>query len=163
MTHTGIGLGSNLGDRRDHLLQAARAIQALPVTDILQASSIWETPPWGKTDQPAFLNACLLVETSLTPNALLSLILKIEQDMGREREEKWGPRLIDIDLLFMEDHHVVTDDLILPHPHISERAFVLAPLKEIAPFQQIGTRSVLKLADEINFDGLVKLGPFPPL
>lgn len=133
MAEAAIGLGSNMGDRRANLELARERLAASPQVDVLQRSSLYETPPWGDLDQPAFLNACLRIETSLGPNDLLALCLSIEQQMGRVRTRRWGPRLIDIDLLWLGDLQIASDTLTLPHPQIQNRAFVLAPLCDIAP------------------------------
>ncbi|WP_284178430.1 2-amino-4-hydroxy-6-hydroxymethyldihydropteridine diphosphokinase [Rhabdaerophilum sp. SD176] len=128
-----LALGSNLGDKVGHLRQAATAIAQLPQTRILAQSSIYRTPPWGKTDQDWFANAALSVETNLSPAALLAAVLEIERQLGRVRRERWGPRIIDIDVLAHGDAVLATDTLTLPHPAMTERAFVLVPLNEIAP------------------------------
>jgi 2-amino-4-hydroxy-6-hydroxymethyldihydropteridine diphosphokinase len=125
-------LGTNLGNRQENLIQA-RASIAAKCGSLLKTSNIYETAAWGKTDQPAFLNQVIALETSLTPKNLLSCVLQIEQELGRVRSEKWGERIIDIDILYYEDtiHH--STDLVIPHPGIAERRFVLEPLSEIAP------------------------------
>ncbi len=125
-------LGSNLGDRQRNLLLAKRSIEALAGKIIMQ-SSIYETEAWGKTDQEAFLNQVIEIDSQYTPQVLLSLLLRIEIDLGRERKEKWGPRIIDLDILFCGDEIISTTDLTLPHPAIAERRFTLIPLVEIAP------------------------------
>src|ERR1700677_4829276 len=113
-------------------------------------SSIYRTPPWGKLDQPSFLNMAALVETNLSARALLTLCLEIEQKMGRRRLERWGPRTLDIDILTYGDSRIDEPDLTTPHPRTTERAFVLAPLAEIAPRLRIADQEVahwLALAD----------------
>ncbi len=102
-------------------------------SSLWRARAFYETPPWGKTDQPAFANAALTVRTSLSPRALLETGLEIERAMGRVRLERWGPRRIDIDVLTYGDEHIAEPHLTIPHPAIAERAFVLVPLLEIAP------------------------------
>lgn len=99
---------------------------------LLQVSSIYQTAAWGKTDQPDFLNQALQLQTTLEPEALLSTLLGIEKDMGRERLERYGPRIIDIDIIFYDDQIIDTESLTLPHPQLEKRRFVLAPLAEIA-------------------------------
>lgn len=101
-------------------------------TTVKKVSSFHDTKPVGKTDQPDFLNAVALLCTTLTPHKLLSELQKIETKMGRVRTEKWGPRIIDLDILTFDDLQINTPELIIPHPHMNERDFVLAPLKEIA-------------------------------
>lgn len=137
MTDAGVraflALGGNLGDRIAALHQAARRISELPGTRIVAHSRIYETPPWGKTDQAPFANAVLAIHTTLSPEALLDAGLAIEAAMGRERRERWGPRLIDIDLLALGSERRATARLTLPHPAMAERAFVLVPLLDVAP------------------------------
>lgn len=127
-----LSTGSNRGDRRSHLLQARREI-ARRIGPVTAASGLYRTAAWGVEDQPDFLNQVLRVATSLDPFAVLDRIQAIEQRMGRVRTEKWGVRVIDIDILFFDD--LVVDDkrLTLPHPQIAARRFVLIPLQEIAP------------------------------
>jgi len=129
-----LGLGSNLGDRHAYLSRAATAIADLATTRIQARSSLYRSSPWGDADQPEFLNAVIEVRTKLGAEALLAALKGIEEALGRLRSERrWGPRVIDLDLLLydaLERHDAL---LTLPHPRICERAFVLAPLAEIAP------------------------------
>ncbi|MBS1934766.1 MAG: 2-amino-4-hydroxy-6-hydroxymethyldihydropteridine diphosphokinase [Bacteroidetes bacterium] len=131
MNKTFLLTGGNKDDRRGFLQHAKNEI-GLHCGKILQESSLYETAAWGKTDQDDFLNQVLLVETSLTAHALMKTILNIEERMGRVREEKYGPRFIDIDILFFNDDIVHEQALIIPHPQIQYRRFVLEPLNEIA-------------------------------
>ncbi len=124
-------LGSNLGDRLDNLRIAIRLLQREKIK-ILNESSIYETEPWGTRDQPWFYNAVLQIETSFKENELLAVCLKVEEEMGRKRSEKWGARLIDIDILYYKDSVVESDNLTIPHPGIKDRRFTLMPLSEIA-------------------------------
>ena len=126
-----LGLGSNLGNRAENLLMAQELIEE-KVGKILSKSSIYETAAWGITEQNAFLNQVLEIETIFSPNAVLHLVLKIEKDMGRIREIKWGERSIDIDVLYYNNEIISTENLTVPHPFIQERKFVLVPLCEIA-------------------------------
>jgi len=126
-------LGSNLGDRAAYLRQALEMLARLPGTWVVAASSMIETPPWGKTDQPAFLNMAAAIDTPLMPEELLAATRKIENALDRQRTEHWGPRTLDIDLLVFEGEARDTPALKLPHPYLTERRFVLAPLAEIAP------------------------------
>lgn len=132
MTHfTYLSLGTNLGDRLKNL---HTAITRLPPKVILRFhSSIYETEPWGYSDQPAFLNQILKTETALEPLALLDFLKTIETTMGRQETFLFGPRLIDLDILFYDDLVMETPKLTIPHPRIAERAFILVPLAEIAP------------------------------
>ncbi|PSL29413.1 2-amino-4-hydroxy-6-hydroxymethyldihydropteridine diphosphokinase [Dyadobacter jiangsuensis] len=125
-------LGSNLGDR-PQVLAAARETIAEQAGNITRQSAIYETAPWGITDQPAFLNQVLEITTSLLPEDLLRIILNIEHDLGRVRYERWGARVIDIDILYFGEVVMDSARLTLPHPRIQDRRFVLAPLAEIAP------------------------------
>lgn len=124
-------LGSNVGERKN-LLDNARMRLHLLVGTIIKSSSIYETQPWGKTDQPSFLNQVVAVDTSLSPDLLLLTILAIENSLGRTRSEKWGPRTIDLDILLYGDQVIHQPNLIIPHPVMAERRFVLVPLAEIA-------------------------------
>jgi 2-amino-4-hydroxy-6-hydroxymethyldihydropteridine diphosphokinase len=126
-----LGLGSNLGNRAENLLMAQKLIEE-KVGKTLSKSSIYETAAWGITEQNAFLNQVLEIETIFSPNAVLHLVLKIEKDMGRIREIKWGERSIDIDVLYYNNEIISTENLTVPHPFIQERKFVLVPLCEIA-------------------------------
>lgn len=126
-----LGLGSNLGNRAENLLTAQRLIEE-QVGKIRSKSSIYETAAWGITEQDAFLNQVIEVETSFSPSAVLHLVLKIEKDMGRIRAIKWGERSIDIDVLYYNDEVISTENLAIPHPFIQERKFVLVPLCEIS-------------------------------
>jgi 2-amino-4-hydroxy-6-hydroxymethyldihydropteridine diphosphokinase len=132
-----LSLGSNLGDRLGYLTDAIRRL-ATPHTRVTQVSSIYKTAPWGNTDQPSFLNMAAAVETDLTPDELLRHILSVEQALGRVRTVRWGPRTVDIDMLLFADERRTTGDLELPHPRMAERAFVLVPLLEIAPYLPYG-------------------------
>jgi len=124
-------LGSNQGNRRENLAIAQRAI-GNTIGDIKKKSHIYKTAAWGKTDQPEFFNQVIEIETHLVPIDLLNQILQIENSMGRIRNEKWGPRIIDIDILFYNNDHVNMAELKVPHPGISQRKFTLVPLNEIA-------------------------------
>ena len=125
-------LGSNLGDRLANLNQSGNLIQ-LQLGPIIKQSSVYETAPWGKSDQPNYLNQALQIETHLKPQELLSACLTIERLMGRHRDEKWGARLIDIDIVYFDDRIINSNELIVPHPRMTERKFVLTPLVEINP------------------------------
>lgn len=128
-----IALGSNLGDRAGWLQQAQEKMFGAPTVQLVAASSVYETEPVGKIDQPAFLNQVLEVRTTLTPEKLLSRLLQVELGLGRVRSERWGPRNIDLDLLAFGDRNCKTSKLVLPHPELHRRRFVLQPWAEIAP------------------------------
>lgn len=129
-----IALGSNLGDRQSNLESAVTALRATAGVTVTKVSTFLENPAvGGPADSPAFLNAAAAIETTLPPRELLSALLKIEKALGRERREKWGPRVIDLDIVLYGDRIVEEWDLRIPHPLMHERPFVLAPLAEIAP------------------------------
>jgi 2-amino-4-hydroxy-6-hydroxymethyldihydropteridine diphosphokinase len=125
-------LGSNLGNRRKNLSWALKRISR-DAGSIITISSLYQTAAWGKTSQPDFLNQAIELEVTLSPHKLLKVCLKIEELLGRIRSEKWGPRTIDIDILFYKDLVAQSTDLILPHPEIQNRRFTLVPLNEICP------------------------------
>jgi 2-amino-4-hydroxy-6-hydroxymethyldihydropteridine diphosphokinase len=124
--------GGNIGNRLDYLLRAKEQIKKR-CGSIVQESSVYETAAWGKEDQGAFLNQVLKIETNLHPEEILKSILEIEKSFGRKRELKYGPRTIDIDILFFNDDIINQYDLKIPHPQMQNRRFVLVPLNEIAP------------------------------
>lgn len=128
-----LSLGGNLGDPASAMGAALRMLDADASTEVVAVSSLYRTPPWGKTDQPDFLNAAAEVRTDLSPRGLLDLCLEAERRLKRVRQERWGPRLIDIDILVFGDLTIHESGLEIPHPRMLERAFVLAPLAEIAP------------------------------
>ncbi len=130
-----LGLGSNMGDRAAQLHAAADLISK-NIGKIAKKSHVYETQPWGKTDQDRFLNQVVMANTTLDPRELLEKITKIERELGRERrrdQDKWGPRTIDIDILFYGKRVIRDKGLEIPHPELHKRAFVLVPLLEIAP------------------------------
>ncbi|WP_020620872.1 2-amino-4-hydroxy-6-hydroxymethyldihydropteridine diphosphokinase [Paenibacillus daejeonensis] len=150
-----IALGSNLGDRERLLRQALGALDAHEQIAVLKPSAIYETEPVGYTDQPAFLNMAAMLETTLSPTELLQVMLEIERQLGRVREERWGPRTIDLDLLHYEGTAMHTELLILPHPRMMERAFVLVPLSEVlaeGPLQE----AVLDTLGQLGKEGMTR-------
>ena len=128
-----LGLGGNIGDPVAAMAEALARLGRRPDCAVAAVSRLYRTPPWGKTDQPDFLNAAAALVTTLSPRGLLDLCLEAERRLKRVREERWGPRLIDIDILTFDDRTVHEAGLDVPHPRMTERAFVLAPLAEIAP------------------------------
>jgi len=133
-----LGLGTNLGERQKNLENAARLLFRASPTDIghlrpLRSSSVYETAPWGRTDQPDFLNCVLEVETDRSPDQLLELTQGVEREMGREWSIRFGPRIIDVDILFHGTQTIFETDLQVPHLRLHQRAFVLVPLAELAP------------------------------
>ena len=125
-------IGGNIGDRLQNLHQAIALLSAT-CGPVIQQSAVYETAAWGKTDQAAFLNQALLLTTSLTPQELITTILSVEEQLGRRRMEKNGPRVIDIDIIFYNDLVMQEPHLTIPHPQLQNRRFVLVPLVEIAP------------------------------
>jgi 2-amino-4-hydroxy-6-hydroxymethyldihydropteridine diphosphokinase len=128
-----IGLGSNIGDRAQYLNRAATEMGKLPSTTTVWFSPVYESDPYGKTDQPKFLNAVGEVETALAPPALLQELKKIEETLGRSKAERWGPREIDLDILIYDGLVLKDEAVTVPHPDLEHRRFVLVPLREIAP------------------------------
>ncbi|MDQ2069405.1 2-amino-4-hydroxy-6-hydroxymethyldihydropteridine diphosphokinase [Natronospira bacteriovora] len=147
-----IGLGANLGEPRAQVLQALAALEAHESMCLLRRSSLYRTPPMGPPGQPDYINAVAGIATGLTPEALLEQLLTLEGRLGRQRQgERWGPRVIDLDLLCYGNEQRHSDFLRLPHPGISERGFVLLPLAELAPGLVIpGHGRVRQLLDRLD-------------
>jgi 2-amino-4-hydroxy-6-hydroxymethyldihydropteridine diphosphokinase len=139
-----IALGGNVGDVRATFQKAIGNICGMTQASLTARSSDYATPPWGDEHQARFINACIAIDTSLDPHALLFTLHKIEHKFGRDRtrETRWGPRTLDLDLIAYDDVSIRTPDLTLPHPRLFERAFVLVPLAEIAPDRMIAGRSI---------------------
>lgn len=127
-----IGLGSNIGNKTQNLKSAIEKLKENQI-EILNISSFYKTKPYGYTDQPEFLNAVVKIQTNLSPKELLKTLMKIERKLGRKRTIRWGPRTIDLDILFYDDLIINEKDLIIPHPDLHNREFVLKPLNEIEP------------------------------
>jgi len=130
-----LGLGANVGDRAGNLREAIRRLSAAAGVNFLRQSRVYETEPMGITDQPGFLNMVVEVEVAehIAPQDLLALVKQIEEDVGRTKRERWGPREIDIDVLLIGDERVKEGEFEVPHPRMWERAFVMVPLAELAP------------------------------
>lgn len=128
-----ISLGSNIGNSFLHLKEAVQLIHEIEKTSIMQVSSVYETDPVGMEDQEAFLNMVVEVKSDLNPQQLLAKCLEVENHLGRKRVIRWGPRTIDLDILLYNADHIKTESLIIPHPRMHERSFVLIPLLEINP------------------------------
>lgn len=157
MAKAALSLGGNIGDVRATIASALDLLEAAGV-HVAARSSDYRTRPWGKTDQPDFTNVSAVVETTLPPLELLATCLETERRLGRVRHERWGPRVIDIDLIAYDDVRMDTPELTLPHRHAHERGFVLIPLAEIAPDLLIGDRMVAELAARFANDPIEKLG-----
>jgi 2-amino-4-hydroxy-6-hydroxymethyldihydropteridine diphosphokinase len=154
-----VGLGGNIGDVRTTFDRALAAFCDGMNVRLVAQSSDYATPPWGVVDQPPFVNRCIAVDTVLTPRALLDRALKLEQSLGRDRtrEQRWGPRAIDIDLLAYDDAAVEEPGLTLPHPRLFERAFVLVPLAEIVPDRVIAGVRIRDALARIDTRGIERL------
>jgi 2-amino-4-hydroxy-6-hydroxymethyldihydropteridine diphosphokinase len=152
-------LGGNVGDVRTTLDRAVAMLCDGRKVRLIARSSDYRTPPWGVTDQPAFINLGLVVETALSPRALLTHALAVEAMLGRNREKasRWGPRTVDIDLIAYDDIAVDEPDLTLPHPRALERAFVLAPLAEIAPDRKIAGIKISDALARLDGGGIERL------
>ena len=161
MTTAWLALGGNIGDTRTLLDCAVAMLCDGNAAEFVARSSDYRTPPWGVTDQPPFINCCLAIETTLSPRDLLKRAHAVERALGRDRsrEQRWGPRSIDIDLIAYDDLAVQEPDLIVPHPRLFERAFVLVPLAEIAPDLHVAGRLIADAAARIDHAGIVRLPP----
>jgi 2-amino-4-hydroxy-6-hydroxymethyldihydropteridine diphosphokinase len=161
MTEATLGLGGNVGDVRHTLDRAVDMVcDGIDVT-LRARSSDYLTPPWGVTDQPEFVNLCIAVETALSPRALLEKVRKVEKALGRDRttEVRWGPRPIDIDMLTFDNLALDEPELILPHPRVLERAFVLVPLAEIAPDLVVNKTRIGDAVGRVDTSQIRKLPP----
>jgi 2-amino-4-hydroxy-6-hydroxymethyldihydropteridine diphosphokinase len=154
-----IGIGSNLGDPERQVRVAIDALRRLPRTAFGRASRLYRTAPWGRAGQPAFVNAAVAVSTALSPRELLDALLAIERAQGRLRDgERWGPRVIDLDILVYGDSSIDEPGLHVPHPRLAERAFALLPLADLAPDLEIpGLGSVRALVERIDATGCTAL------
>ena len=152
----GLGLGGNVGDAPAAIRVAIESLGARGRVHIGKVSSVYRTRPWGPVVQPDFANACALATTDLAPRDLLAEVKAVETLLGRQAGERWGPRLIDIDILFYTGDTVDTPDLVIPHESLFERAFVLIPLAEIAPDLVIDGRRVHEAAAAISSDGVTR-------
>ncbi len=157
----GISLGSNIGDRLGTIRQASLLLKGMGI-QIVASSDIFETAPWGVKEQPWFLNACLLVDTSVSPRELLSRLQSIENRLGRVSRFRWGPREIDLDLLFMDGLAVDEEDLVLPHPGMHNRSFVLVPLNQVAPdwVHPLLHRRVRELLGQVSVEEVLRITDF---
>ena len=152
-----LGIGSNVGDMAAMLDRAVAGLAATAGIALVARSADYRTPPWGKTDQPWFLNGAVAIDTDLDPHGLLDACLAVEHDLGRVREERWGPRVIDVDVLAYEGAAVEDARLVLPHRYVRERAFVLVPLAEIAPDLVIGGERVVDALAKLDRSGIARV------
>lgn len=149
-----LALGTNLGDRVENLLAAIHALE--PEVDVIKCSPVYETPPWGYEDQPKFLNQVIEGETDLDPGELLEYLKGIEKMIGRERTFRYGPRLIDIDILFYDQLVIDSPPLVIPHAQMAERGFVLLPLADLAPefIHPVSRRTISDLLSNVESDDI---------
>jgi 2-amino-4-hydroxy-6-hydroxymethyldihydropteridine diphosphokinase len=161
MSEAFVALGGNVGDVRETFDRAIAMLCDGGAVRLKARSSDYQTPPWGVTDQPPFVNAVIAVATRLNPLDLLKRAMACERALGRDRtrERRWGPRTIDIDLLAYDDVELHDAELTLPHPRLFERAFVLVPLAEIAPDQVIARTRVRDALERVDASGVEKLRP----
>ena len=159
MANVLIALGGNVGDVRATFQKAIANICGMAQAALLARSSDYATPPWGELDQARFINACIEIETSLDPHALLFTLHKIEKKFGRDRgnETRWGPRTLDLDLIAYDDVSIDEPELTLPHPRLFERAFVLVPLLEIVPDRRIAGRELKAALAGLSTEGIERL------
>ncbi|WP_454286703.1 2-amino-4-hydroxy-6-hydroxymethyldihydropteridine diphosphokinase [Rhizobium arsenicireducens] len=150
-----LGLGGNIGDPVAAMALALRRLDARADCRVTAVSRLYRTPPWGKIDQADFYNACATIETTLSPLRLLEACLEIERDMKRIRTERWGPRTIDIDVLTFDGLEIAEDALTVPHPRMTERAFVLMPLADIAGDLKVKGRAVSDWLAATGAEGIV--------
>ena len=150
-------LGGNMGQREVFLQKAAAEIE-LAFGAVIKRSGVYQTPAWGKTDEPDYLNQVLLIQTDKPARQVLETILAIEQKLGRKRMEKWGSRIIDIDILFYGDEVIHDFNLVVPHPELYKRSFTLIPLAEIAPnlVHPVFKKNILQLKQELKDNLIVK-------
>ncbi|MBF9232326.1 2-amino-4-hydroxy-6-hydroxymethyldihydropteridine diphosphokinase [Microvirga alba] len=156
MARVALSLGSNMGDKRGNIAKALSALDEGGAR-IVARSADYRTAPWGPVAQDWFVNACVVAETDLPPTDLLALCRRVEQQLGRIREVRWGPRIIDIDILTYDGATVDDSGLTIPHPHLQERAFVLVPLAEIAPDLTVRGRRITDMLQELDASDILKL------
>jgi 2-amino-4-hydroxy-6-hydroxymethyldihydropteridine diphosphokinase len=159
VSEVGFSLGSNLGDKQGVIGRALEAIFSRADMRFLAASSFYRTEPWGIEDQDWFVNACAVGETDMSPTAVLRHCQRIERALGREETFRWGPRIIDIDVLWYDDAVRTETELTIPHREIFNRAFVLVPLAEIRPDLVLGGRRIGAAAAAIDRAGILRIAP----
>jgi 2-amino-4-hydroxy-6-hydroxymethyldihydropteridine diphosphokinase len=153
-----LGLGSNLGDRLANLQAAVDALQAEPALRVVASSRVWETTPMGGPAQPDYLNAVVRVETDLSARDLLDVARRVEARLGRVRRERWGARTLDLDILLYDEEQIDEPDLVVPHPRMKQRAFVLVPLLELEPDPVLPDGTRLKDV-RVDTDGVTPSAP----
>ena len=164
MAHAYIGLGSNIDDRFNYITQALQLLLDADDVSLVQISSLYETEPVGYEEQDWFLNGVVAVETGLSVHRLLALLKEIEGAVGRQHRARWGPREVDLDLLIYDQCCINTPDLIVPHPEMHQRSFVLVPFAEIAPdvLHPIFRQNIRTLLSNLNDEKTVKFVAPPP-
>lgn len=162
MTDAALAFGSNLGDSQGMIQRAIHALDMMRAIDVVAVSSFYRTQPWGVEAQPDFINASAIVKTSFSPEELLTACKDLERALGRVPGERWGPRLIDIDVLWIEGVVRQTDNLTVPHPRMTQRAFVLVPLLEIAPDLVVDNRTIEEWVASLgkDRDGIQRLSRY---
>lgn len=157
LTRAYLSLGSNLGNRIENINQAIERISAIHGVRLVNVSAYYETSPVGYLDQPDFVNCAVGIEADISPGQLLKSTMEIENEMGRMRSIRWGPRVIDIDILLYGEIKICHDNLVIPHPRMTERGFVMVPLAEIAPdIQILGGPSVKEIALSLSDDHSIR-------
>ncbi|MET0408703.1 MAG: 2-amino-4-hydroxy-6-hydroxymethyldihydropteridine diphosphokinase [Hyphomicrobium sp.] len=154
-----LALGTNIGDRAANIDDAIGKLGDDGSVEVVARSRRYRTAPWGVTDQDWFVNACVGVRTKLSPHALLKRCQAVENAMGRVRTQHWGPRIIDVDILVIGEQQISEPDLIVPHPLISERAFVLVPLRDVAPDLTIAGQTIEEMLSRLDAGDVVPLEP----
>jgi 2-amino-4-hydroxy-6-hydroxymethyldihydropteridine diphosphokinase len=154
-----LGLGGNLGDPPVAMARALKLLDGHDAIRVASVSRLYKTPPWGKTDQDWFYNCCAMITTTLKPHAVLDICLAVEKKLKRKRRERWGPRVIDIDVLTYDNEAVDEDGLTIPHPHMHERGFVLVPLSDIASDMLVSGKSVSQWAASCDDAGIEIASP----
>ena len=154
-----VALGSNIGDKFANMNRAIEILVRRGDITLIGRSRDFKTPPWGKTDQDWFANAVITIATDLTPRQLLDRCQSVEQEMGRVHVEKWGPRLIDLDILTFGDTNIAEADFTVPHPHLTERAFVLAPMADVAPDVVVKGKRVADWLRDVDVTGVDAVAP----
>jgi 2-amino-4-hydroxy-6-hydroxymethyldihydropteridine diphosphokinase len=152
-----LGLGSNIGDKVGNIARAIALLTADGAIKLVRKSRDYNSPPWGILEQESFVNACIAVATKLSPHDVLKRCQKVETEMGRVRHQKWGPRIIDVDILTYRAEELNDPDLVIPHPFIASRAFVLLPLLEIAPDLTIEGVRLTNLIASADINGVTPL------
>lgn len=155
----GLGFGSNVGDKVANVQRALARVFAGPEFSFTAASSIWRTAPWGYLDQDWFANACAVGRTTLSPEEALDFTQSVEEELGREETFRWGPRVIDVDILYFGEARVASERLLIPHKEMFNRAFVLTPLAEIRPELTLDGRSVKAASEAQGSLGFARLAP----